>query len=245
VRDAAIEEMIERVSNWGRWGPGDELGTVNHITEEARRQATIAISHGRVFSLSIAYEAAGPQPAGDRRLNPHHAMLQTGTDLRAGVQPNSIEGWGYADDMVTMALQCATHWDALSHAFYGYRMYNDRDCCLVDINGARQNSIVPVSPRIVTRGLLVDLPRALGVDHLALDHHVTVEELETVLERQRAVVRPGDILLLRTGNLARARRGGGWDAYTYTDEPGLGLAELPWLHERQVAGWPPTPGRWR
>lgn len=236
MKDEAIEGMIARVSNWGRWGADDELGTVNLITAAKRQQAASLVRRGEVFSLGLEFNSGGPYPAGDRRLNPHLSMLQTGTDIRTDVQLGAIDGWGYADDMVTMALQCATHWDALGHAFYDYKMYNDRDCRLVDINGASANSIVPVSRRLVSRGVLLDVPRALGVEHLDLDHHITIAELELAAERQRVAIEPGDIVLLRTGNLGRARRDGGWDRYIYTDEPGIGLDELSWVHEKDIAG---------
>src|SRR5512140_2264102 len=228
--------MIARVSNWGRWGADDELGTVNLIAPAKRQQAAALVRRGVVFSLGLEFNSGGPYAAGDRRLNPHLGMLQTGTDIAANVQIGAIDGWGYADDMVTMALQCATHWDALGHAFYDYRMYNDRDCRLVDINGAAANSIVPVSTRLVSRGVLLDIPRALGVEYLDLDHHVTIAELDLAAEREHVAVEEGDIVLLRTGNLGRARRGGGWDRYTYTDEPGIGLDELAWVHEKRIAG---------
>lgn len=235
MNDDAIDAMISRVSNWGRWGADDEVGTVNLITEATRRDGATLVRRGRVFSLGLEFNNQGPYLAGDRRVNPALTMLQTGTDIHANVQIGAIDGWGYADDQVTMALQCATHWDGLGHAFYDYRMYNDRDCRLVDINGAAKNSIVPVSCRLVGRAVLLDIPRTLGLDWLDLDHHITISELDAAVAREGVTVRSGDIVLLRTGNLGRARRNGGWDQYAYANEPGLGLAELAWLHERGVA----------
>jgi kynurenine formamidase len=235
MADPKIEAMIRRVSNWGRWGPDDELGTVNYITPERRIEASRLVRRGEVFSLAIPFDEQGPQPPFERRLNPRHVMLQTGTDLRAGVQKGSVDGWGYSDDMVVMALQAATQWDSLAHAFYDYKMYNDRDCALVTIEGAAKNSIAVLRDRIVSRGVLLDVAHSTGVEHLALDHQITVAELESCQEAERVEVRSGDVLLVRTGNLGRARRAGGWKDFCFTDEPGLGLDTLPWLHEHQVA----------
>jgi kynurenine formamidase len=234
--DREIEAMIARVSNWGRWGSEDQIGTVNHLTPERRRRGAALARTGRAFSLSLPFGAIGLQPPGDRRLDPHHVMLQTGTDLLAGVQPGQVDGWGYADDMVTMALQGATHWDGLGHAFYDYKMYNNRPASEVHAGGADHNAVDQWRDRIAGRGVLLDLPRLLGVASLDLGHRITQAEMEAALERQGVSAGPGDILLLRTGNLGRARRHGGWDRYTYTDEPGIGLDLLPWLHERQIAG---------
>jgi kynurenine formamidase len=234
--DSLIDGVIAEVSNWGRWGADDELGTVNYITQNVIASALEAPSTGKAFALSIPFDMNGPQPSFERRLNPRHVMLQTGSELRAGVQEHSIDGWGYADDMVCMALQCATHWDGLSHAFYDYKMYNNRSCELVGVTGATRNSITAVASRIVTRGLLLDVPRALDLEALPPGHEITVAEIETTLERERVEPRSGDILLIRTGHMAAIRKTGSWDGFTYADEPGIGLACLPWLHEREVAG---------
>lgn len=233
--DPAIEAMIKRVSNWGRWGPDDEFGTTNFLTPERRVEAAGLVRSGRTFSLAIPFDEDGPQPPSERRLNPRHVMLATGTDLRTGVQPNQVEGWGYSDDMVTMALQAATQWDSLAHAFYDYRMYNDRDCSLVSATGAARNSIAMLKDRIAGRGVLLDVAGYHGVEHLAMDHRITAEELDAVARSEAVTIRSGDILLIRTGNLGRARRAGGWRRFTFDDEPGIGLEALPWLHDHEIA----------
>ncbi len=234
--DAQIDAMIRRLSNWGRWGDDDEIGTVNLITPEVRREAAAVVRSGEVVSLAIAFDRHGPQPPGDRRPNARHTMLATGTDVKTGVQPLSVAGWGYADDVVTLATHGATHWDCLAHQFYDFKMYNDRDCALVRADGAERCSVTSFASRVVTRGLLLDVPRALGLDWLPIDHRVTVAELERTLELERVEPRSGDVLLIRTGNMTRARRNGGWDEYVYADEPGIGLEALPWLHEHEIAG---------
>lgn len=233
--DPLIDAMIGRVSNWGRWGPEDELGTVNFLTAEVRVKAATLARTGRVFSLAIPFDESGPQPPFERRLNPRHVMLATGTDLRAGVQPNQVDGWGYADDMITMALQAATQWDSLAHAFYDYKMYNGRDCTLVNAEGASKNSIYELRDRIVGRGVLLDVARFHGLEALPLDHRITRDELDAVSARQGVEVRSGDTVLIRTGNLGRARKAGGWDRFTFDDEPGVTLDALPWFHEHEIA----------
>ena len=233
-----IESVIDRVCNWGRWGADDELGTVNFISSAKTVQAASLVRAGKVFSLAIPLDENGPlaEPHPEGRGNPRHLMLATGTDLAAGRQPGASEGNGYADDMVVMALQCATQWDALSHQFWDYKMYNDRDCTLVGTGGAQKNSIDRLAANVVTRGVLLDLPRHAGLDWLEPDHEITVSEVESTLEAERVLVGTGDILLVRTGQMKRIRQAGSWAGYTHANEPGLGLAALPWLHDRQVAG---------
>lgn len=234
--DVDLDALIARLSNWGRWGDDDEIGTVNLITPRVRQEAAALVRRGEVISLAIAFDRHGPQPHGDRRPNAYHTMLATGTDVKLGVQPLSLRGCGYADDLVTLATHGATHWDSLAHQFYDFKMYNDRDCALVRADGAEFCSVTAFASQIVTRGLLLDMPAALGVDWLAIDHKITVAELETALELGRIEPRSGDVLLIRTGNMMRARRNGGWEDYSYTDEPGIGVDALPWLHEHEIAG---------
>ncbi len=235
--DAQLDTLIRQVSNWGRWGQEDERGTVNLITPERRRHAASLVRKGAVFSLAIPFDLAGvPQLPITRRVNPHLWMLQTGTDLRAGIQGGAVDGWGYADEIFAMGTHAATHWDGLAHTFYDYKMYNDRDCTMVSVTGAARNGIAKVSGEIVARGVLLDFPRVLDVDWLELDHRISVSEIERAFEAGHVEPMAGDILVMRTGNMQRARRDGGWEDYAGTDEPGFGIEVLPWLHEHDVAG---------
>ena len=104
AHDPQVEAAIRQLSNWGRWGAEDELGTVNFITPAKRVEAAGLVRTGKLFSLSIPLDESGPQPAFERRLNPRHLMLATGTDLRSGVQPGSVGGFGEADTDETIVV---------------------------------------------------------------------------------------------------------------------------------------------
>lgn len=232
---ATIQSIIEKVNNWGHWGADDELGTLNYITPEKRVRASQVVRKGVTFSLSLPFDRFGPQPPMDVRLNPQHIMLTSGSDLLAGTQPKQKGGYGYADDMVIMALQASTHWNALAHMFYDYHMYNNRHCSLVSSEGAAKNGIAVAASPIVSRAILLDFPRSFGVPWLPEDHAITIQEIERTLSRQGVAVEPGDILLFRTGHMNRFLESGDWNEYIYTNAPGPGLETLPWLHEHQVA----------
>lgn len=233
--DAHIEALARELSNWGRWGADDELGTLNLVTPEKRLEAAACVRSGAMISLALELRSDLPQPAGSGRLNPQHVMTETGTDAAFR------DGAGaYSDDVLAMSIHAATHWDALSHVFHHGRMYNDRPCTEVTSAGASANSIVPVAGRMTTRGVLVDVARAHGVEALAADHEITVAELEAALAEQRVELRPGDALLVRTGHLGRIAAAGAWDEFTEVGprmplEPGIGAGCLPWLHEHGVA----------
>jgi kynurenine formamidase len=231
---APLEALIRKVSNWGRWGADDELGTLNFLTPRRRAAAADLIQTGRTFSLAIPLDANGPWPAGANRWNPIHTMLKTGADVLAGTQPfENTEG--YADDMVCMPLQCGTQWDSLAHIFHRGKMYNDRSARLVDSRGALKNSITALKAEVAGRAVLVDLPRAQGVEWLPPGHEITPAELESALERQRVQVRAGDILLLRTGHMCHVRIKGTWAGFVEPPEPGPGCRLIQWLYEHDIA----------
>jgi kynurenine formamidase len=236
MTDPAIATLIERVSNWGRWGEADELGTANLITPAKRREAAALVRRGEVFSLAVDFEPDTPQFKASYRLNPQRSMVATGADVRADRQAAfGVPGHGFADDMVVMSLQAATQWDSLAHCFHDYRMWNGRGCELVSAKGAAANDIAVLRDRVVTRGVLVDIAGHLDVEALEADHHVTVAELEAALGAQGVEPREGDALLVRTGHLGRIRRDNGWDRFVEADEPGLGHDALPWLHDHGIA----------
>lgn len=233
--DARIDAAARKLSNWGRWGDDDEVGTLNLITPEKRLQAAACVRSGTAISLALEFRSDLPQPSGSGRLNPQHLMTETGSDAAAqgGVT-------GFSDDVLTMAIHAATHWDALSHVFHRGFMYNGRACSEVTSAGARSNSIVPFADRLVTRGVLVDVARHHGVDALAADYEVTVADLEAALSSHDVDLTSGDALLVRTGQLGRIAAAGDWKSFTEIDgrlplEPGIGLGCLPWLAEMGVA----------
>ncbi len=131
VGKKAIEEASKKLSNWGRWGKDDHIGTLNHVTPEDIAKAASLIKTGKVFALGIPLDREGPQTGlFGGRFNPIHQMLATGTDAIAGQQDwNKIR---YADDTLMLCVQGATHWDALGHIFYEDKAYNGHDAKLID-----------------------------------------------------------------------------------------------------------------
>ena len=58
---AEFEEIFEAVKNWGRWGPGDERGTLNYLTPGHVRAAAALVRSGRQVTMSIPMSTvAGP-----------------------------------------------------------------------------------------------------------------------------------------------------------------------------------------
>jgi kynurenine formamidase len=223
-----FREVGKKYSNWGRWGADDERGTINLITDATRAHAATLATTGRLFSLTLPLGDRGPQMGTAGRINPVHMMTAT------GVGQDFPGGFKYADDFVFMPLQAATQWDSLAHVFYDGRLYNGFSADNVRPDGAFKNSIDRLADGIVSRGVLVDIPRLKGLDRLEQGYHVTPADLDAALARQNVRMLPGDVLLVRTGwmfgkwNDIPSLRGVG-------GEPGIGLDAIPWLHERNVA----------
>ena len=198
---ADLEAMSEKCSNWGRWGPDDEIGTLNFIGPEELKHSAKMVKQGKSISLGLDFNQDGPQTGKFRRFNPVHVMLATGTDAEAGkhTHPN-IQ---YADDMVTMPLQCGTQWDALSHIFNEGKMWNGYDASMVDANGARKNGIENVKAKTVGRGVLLDVARFCGVSSLEDGMAITIDDLNQTAEHQGVEIRRGDIIIVRTGHMER------------------------------------------
>jgi kynurenine formamidase len=215
------------LTNWGRWGPADQIGTLNLVTAAHIQAAAREIRSGKVFQLSIPVGKDGPQNGFIGRVNPVHLMsVQPGDWDRDGMQ--------VADDWIIMPLQSGTQWDALSHIAYDGKLYNGYSTDQVStLNGARQLAVDAFSDRIVGRGVLLDIARLHDVDWLMPGTAITAADLEEAERVQGVTVGDGDFLLVRTGwrqRLAIEGKDGWMDA-----EPGLGIDCPGWLRDRQVA----------
>lgn len=230
---ADLDAMADRVSNWGRWGPDDEIGTLNFVTPESVRQAGALIRKGKTISLGLDFNFHGPQSGWGGRFNPIHTMLATGTDAVSGTQDHL--NLRYADDMVTMPLQCGTQWDALGHVFYGDKMWNGYDARLVDSTGAKRNGIEKTRDRMVGRGVLLDIARFKGGDALAPGYGITNRDLDDCAAAQGVEIRRGDFVIVRTGHMEQCLNAGDWGSYAGGDAPGMRFETCEWLHKKEVA----------
>ena len=235
--EQAIAEAAAACSNWGRWGENDVRGTLNFLTEDKRVEGARLVRRGVSFSLAQPFDASGPQTGWRRRTNPVHTMLDTGTDAERGTQ-GFPHGLGGADDVVFMPLQCSTQWDGLGHIFDHGRAWNGRAAGdVVTSDGDMVTGIETAAALIAGRAVLLDAGRALGHDgELADGFAITPAHLEAVIAAQGETARAGrgDIVLIRTGQLARARRDG-WGGYAGGSAPGLSFTCAPWLHRTQIA----------
>ena len=230
-----LHAIAERNKQWGRWGPEDQLGTLNHVTPERVAAAAKLVRTGKRFGLAMDFSSDGPQRArpGSKRFNPVHTMFRSGLDVCCDMSVfRPIRG---ADDMIAMPLQCATQWDALSHIFWYDKMWNRYDAKLVTGNGAQKNGIEKTRHQMAGRGVLLDIARHLGVPWLPDGYGISVAELEACAAKQGVEVRAGDFLIVRTGQMERCLSEAAWGTYAGGDAPGVRLDTVDWLRRRDVA----------
>ena len=223
-----FDRIAKSVNNWGRWGPDNQRGTLNFVTPEVVRRATALVQDGRTLSLAIPLSEDGPQLGFVRgRTNPEHRMIAV-HELLGG----DIDGVRFNDDAVSMGLQAATHWDGLAHVSYAGRMWNGVDPAEIDESGAHRLSADKIGP-LVSRGVLLDVARAAGVERLDGGLALTADHLEAAERLAGVTVESGDIVLLRTGQMQLLHAGDKLGYAITTAGPSLQTVE--WFHAREVA----------
>ncbi|MDE0082053.1 MAG: cyclase family protein [Gammaproteobacteria bacterium] len=215
---AQYEEWKEELSNWGRWGEDDEIGALNLITPEKRLEAVALVREGLTLSLAVD---ANTVPAVDN------------------ADPYEFEMLGIGADRISVAYHgmAHTHIDAMAHWEDDGTFYNgytpDPDAVLE--RGHERNSVHNLKDGILTRGVLIDIPRLKGLPYLGPTTPVYIEDIEAWEERTGVRVSAGDALFIRTGVWARREAEGPWLRGRRGESPGLHPSVIPWLRERDIA----------
>ncbi len=226
-----VDGYFETCNNWGRWGPADEAGTLNHITPENRKAAAALVTEG--VSVTCSRQITNEESP-DVRDRPLHYMVSTGERYVADA-PKSNE-LQFAREFFGLVFHGfhITHVDSLAHVFWEGKMYNGFPATEVTaFEGAKRGSVDVAANGITTRGVLLDIPRLKQVDWLEPGAAVFPEELEEAEAACGVRVGKGDVLFVRTGWL-RSRNEIG--AVSYTEpHPGLQAACIPWINDREIA----------
>ena len=220
---ADVDELVVKLSNWGRWGKDDQLGALNLITPEKRKQAAKLVRAGISVSLARNVET---QQAPDNPSPFKHDMLLfgRGTDSAWATDRFSVDYHGFAH----------THMDSLCHLFYNGKMYNGFTREQVGPQGAESLAIRNVKEGIFTRGILVDIPLLQGVRFLEPKTPIYPEHLDAWEKHANLKVSSGDVLFIRTGRWARREVAGPWSVDEY-GAAGLHASCATWLKKRDVA----------
>lgn len=229
-----VLEKSSQYRNWGKWGPDDELGTMNYVTEERVAAAGRLVRRGKVFSLALPLDSEGPMNGSYGRINPVHVMLQDGGDIASGAQDH-LATLRYTDDAAYLVLQSSTQWDALSHIYHDGKMYNGYGTEQVHSGGALKNSITNIKDKAVGRGVLLDIARYKGKAALATSEPIEAADLEGCAQKQGVEVGEGDFVLVRTGQMEERRQSGSWGNFAGGPAPGLAISAADFFCPRNVA----------
>jgi kynurenine formamidase len=219
---ADIDAMMSSLSNWGRWGKDDQLGALNLITPAKRKQALALVRDG--VSISLAHDVLKEEVDGSPAFVHRMVMLpEEGKEITAAADEYSVRYHGFTQ----------THLDALCHLAYKGKLYNGFSQKEVTPRGSRKLSVLNVKDGIVTRCVLMDLPRLFGVRYLAGGKAIYPEDLEAWEKQAGVKVGRGDCVLIRTGRWARRAVEGALDMSKGV--AGLHASCLPWLKGRDIA----------
>jgi kynurenine formamidase len=219
--------------NWSRWGALDQRGAFNLLTPERVAAAAQLVRSGKRFSLALPI--GRPTPGGYRAEPLHLYRFAAGDSVLGAGRAGAA--YPVSDDYVVMALQASTQVDGFGHVGGDGVLYNGYWAGLVTAaGGAQRLGIHHLASGIVGRAVLLDVARALGVDHLEPGFAIGPDELAATRAAQHVEVRAGDILLVRTGHL-------GWQLSLPADDPGLRTRDhagistraISWLHDHDVA----------
>jgi kynurenine formamidase len=215
---ARVEGYFKELNNWGRWGDGDQVGTVNLVTAAKRARAQALVRTGRTVSLA---RDIGPQPA-----LMYHATFPSNRE-RADVVLDRF-------DLVYHGYTI-THVDALCHVAFDGQLYNGRPFMQsVSAAGATWCPIDPLFDGITTRGVLLDVAAARTEGFVTVGHPVTPRELDAAATRAGVRVEPGDVVVVRSGDAAFRRAHPEW-VPRVSPHPGLHISCLEWFREKDIA----------
>ena len=224
--------MMDSLSNWGRWGADDQLGTLNSVTTAHRVRAAGLVRDG--VSVTCSRPISNDITA-DTSFQPLRFMVDSGEGRDTAGPERLLERRG-ASEFIGMVFHgyTITHVDTPAHYFWKGKLYNDRSCNLVTSReGAQVESVDLLQDGVVTRGVLLDVA-ALRGRWLESGEGVMPEDLDAAEKAAGVRVGEGDVLLVRTGYYGRRRQEGA--RHPLKDgSPALHVASMPWLRERGVA----------
>ncbi len=221
---------MKELTNWGRWGKDDEIGAMNLVTPSKKKQAAALVKSGVSVSLAEIQHPNQDPPNSPYTGAPYKAVWKFRDDYEKWA---STEMWTNppAEDLALGSHGGRSHMDALAHNFFNGQFYNGMSWREISTQkGATKGGIQNLRHGVVTRGILMDIPRLKGVPYLQKNERVYISDLEAWEKKAGVKVGPGDALFIRVGHWARRRAGD-----TSTDTPGLDPSVCPWLKQRDIA----------
>ena len=230
TKDEVLAYLSDR-RNWGRWGDKGSAGAMNLIDEQKRLGAIGLVEKGRTVSLSR------PFPVTPTAENPRPAQQYVQVWERPGNSGAAVDYYG-----LIYHGTATTHIDALCHVWDENGMWDGRkpeDTLTFD--GANYGTVDAWSDGILTRGVLLDVPKHRGKPYVTVEEPVHGWELEDIANEQGVTLEPGDAVMVYSGREAFAADHGGIWANSVSGEPrpGLHASCLPFVRDSDMSllGW--------
>ena len=180
---------LKEDSNWGRWGKDDQKGAVNMVTGQKRAAAARLVQTGRAVCLSREFPKL---PAAN---NPTPAIHYMKRNMRGDAGGSAVDYYG-----ISYHGTSTTHLDALCHVWDQNGMWNGADPNdAITYDGAQWGSIEHWKEGIITRGVLLDVPKHRGEPYVTQESPVHGWELEDIAKEQGITMEPGDALVVYSG----------------------------------------------
>ena len=227
---AGFDALMEEISNWGRWGPADQLGTLNLITPEKKVQAAALVRSGVSISLALPLNKVSDH-VNEKPFK--HTPFIFPSEPVLGIDPSAMPQ--AAGDVFEIDYHgfAHSHLDAINHFAYQGKMYNGY-IFEQDENGFANLGIENIAHKgIVTRGVLVDFPAFFGVDYLQPGRVLTTEDFLAWEKASGIRIGSGDALIVRTGRWEAVADRAPWNFVEAA--AGLHASTAKFLKERDVA----------
>lgn len=219
-----VESYLSDRSNWGRWPDNPDAGTVNLITAERRLAAIRLVEFGRTISLSRPLPTE-PAPDNPQPVQQFVKQIDFGEGVGAATDYMGITQHGFV----------VTHIDALSHYWGPDGMFEGNDPTdALGYDGASFGGVEAWRDGIITRGVLLDVPKHRGGAHVDIDTPVHGWELERIASSEGMTLQPGDAVVIHSGRERYAAANGGLYAPVGEPYPGLHASALPFLRKHDV-----------
>jgi kynurenine formamidase len=179
-----------------RWGPDDEIGAANLISQDSVLAAVNLVRQGNTHPLGIVLPTDLPA------FEPRQMMLQVVQPGQHHGRPlDGDYGWPmtYNDDVAQLWWGMGPQIDGLGHLGEAGIFYNCTPGAEFSaITGLTKFGIQGIPP-IVARGVLVDMAAHFGVDALAGGQAFGSDDIQEAADAQGIEFRAGDVILLHTG----------------------------------------------
>jgi kynurenine formamidase len=184
---------------------------------------------------TLTYDLARPYVVGMPQ-SPNHPAYWRAMPRRHGDVVRA-DGGSAANDMITFGTHVGTHVDALGHVSQDGLLHGEVDAATAQTGGAFPDHGIHVFPAGLYRGLLLDVPAALGVDTCEPGYEITPDDLDAALALTGATPEPDDVLLVRSGWGARWDEGPDYVGAA-TGVPGVASEGARWLasHRPRAVG---------